>query len=388
MNAELVVKAIVEIGRADETGMPDALQQLASALNYRHAAIVEGEKPAAQWVPTRTVCKSPEFRRACRSVLHAICESPEPVRVIATTDEAELTESVRETETYAAAGVHLLCMCTDTRKTVLMLVSDDRGATLSEMEKRLLATVSTLVCKGLSGQALELADSDESRVRETLGIVSHDLRSPAGAILSYSEMLLAKAGGAMDPDHRDALARIRQNSLFILEMLTDLLESAQIDSGVVQLNLGSWDLKMPLEVALDRCRPAADAKNIALDLRMERPRIRARVDPQRVAQILDNLVTNAVKFSAPGSTVRVNVQVVEAMVEISVADSGQGIAADEVPRLFKKFSRTSTRATRGEKSTGLGLYIVNELTRLHGGTVRVETEPGRGSTFTFTLPLA
>src|SRR5205814_6054602 len=105
-----------------------------------------------------------------------------------------------------------------------------------------------------------------------------------------------------------------------------------------------------------------------------------RADERRVGQILDNLISNAVKFSHRGSRIVVSAREAGAWVEISVQDEGLGIAPGEIDRLFRKFSRTTTRATEGERSTGLGLYIVNELVKLHGGTVAVRSEPGHGST--------
>lgn len=111
------------------------------------------------------------------------------------------------------------------------------------------------------------------------------------------------------------------------------------------------------------------------------------LDRGKMIQVFNNLISNAIKFSREGTTVRVGARQILGGIEAWVTDQGQGMQQAELPQLFHKFSRTSVRATRGEKSTGLGLYIVAEVLRLHHGTIRVDTEPGRGSTFTCTLPV-
>lgn len=404
MNAELVVQAIVGIGKANRTELPQALQQLADSLNYKHAAIVTAEKSGRHWVPVKILCKSREFRRACRSVLSYICESKEPVRVMAIAEAGDMTQSVLETDTFAAAGIKLEEMCTPDRKTVLMMVSDDKTATLGEMEKHLLSSVGTLVAKGMSGQELELPEPPSShpgiepalpkepanpKLGDAIGIVSHDLRNPVGTILGYTELLLTgKQSNELEADQKRAITKIRDNSMFILHLLGNLLDSAQLDNGKARIELVPWDVDALIEQSLDRCRMAAEKKSIALSAAVEAPGLRVRVDHVKIGQVLDNLITNAIKFTLPGRAVTVGARAAGAQVELYVKDEGQGIPAAEVPNLFRKFSRTTTRATAGEKSTGLGLYIVSELVKLHGGSVRVDTALDRGSTFTITLQAA
>lgn len=404
MNAELVVQAIVGIGKANRTELPKALQQLADSLNYKHAAIVTAERSGKSWVPVKILCQSREFRRASRSVLSYICESKEPVRVLAIAEAADMTQSVLETDTFAAAGIKLEEMSTAERKTVLMMVSDDKTATLGEIEKHLLSSVGTLVAKGLSGQELELPEPPTSlpgvehlmpkepenpKLGDAIGIVSHDLRNPVGTILGYTELLLSgKKGDELEADQKRAITKIRDNSMFILHLLGNLLDSAQLDNGKARIDLKAWDVDALIEQSVDRCRMAAEKKNIKLVTAIEKPGLRAQIDHVKLGQVLDNLITNAVKFTLPGKSVTVGARAAGAQVELYVQDEGQGIPAAEVPNLFRKFSRTTTRATAGEKSTGLGLYIVSELVKLHGGSVRVDTALDRGSTFTITLQAA
>lgn len=389
MKAELVVQAIAEIGRCDERSLPQALQQLADSLSYQHAAIVQANRKGADWVPERTVCKSHEFRRACKAVLKVVCESADPVRMFTTSSVVDFSKSIEETATYAAAAIHLEQHCTPDSKLVLMLVSDVPSTTLTEMEKRLLSTVGTLVSKALEDKgAPESEPKPDPQVSEEIGMVSHDLRNPMGTILGYTEMLLqSKAAESLQEDQKLVLGKIRDNSLFVLNMLGELMDSAMIESGKVRVDAFPCDISGPIKTSADRCRAAANKKEIGLELELPREPLRPNVDLGKIGRVLDNLLTNAIKFSKAGTTITVGAVRDGDAVRVWVRDQGQGIRDDEIALLFKKFSRTSTRSTAGEKSSGLGLYIVRSLVKLHGGDVRAESAWGAGSTFSFTLPL-
>jgi signal transduction histidine kinase len=389
MNAELVVQAIAEIGRCDEKALPQALQQLASSLSYKHAAIVQAKRAGDGWLPERTVCQSQEFQRACKAVVRLVCASKDPVCTFSTaTGAIDFTKSIEETATYAAAGIHLEEHCGPDAKTVLMLVSDAPGTTLSEMEKRLLSTVGTLVSKVLAQKAEPTPEEELSDPSTEIGMVSHDLRNPIGTILGYTELLLqSKGGDQLQDDQRQALGKIRDNSLFVLNMLGELMDSAMIDSGKVRMEVFPCDIAGPIKQSAERCRMAASKKQIAIATELPAEPLRTEVDHGKIGRVLDNLLTNAIKFSKQGTTITVTAAREGDEVRVSVRDQGQGIVPDELPLLFKKFSRTSTRSTAGEKSSGLGLYIVKSLVKLHGGTVRADSDWGKGSTFSFALPI-
>ncbi len=221
------------------------------------------------------------------------------------------------------------------------------------------------------------------RVRSNvIGIVSHDLKSPLANILGFVDVLM-RAGDPLTERQRKILARVKDNGFFMVDLISDILDSARLEEGQIELVAEVHDLRRVVLDALDRCALLAENKGIQLLPDLPEVPLPVMIDRGKILQVLNNLISNALKFSPEGTTVVVTARPGP---EVSVIDQGPGIAEEEVGRLFKKFSRTSVRATKGEKSTGLGLFIVNELVKLHGGTIRVDSAPGAGSTFTFTLP--
>jgi signal transduction histidine kinase len=220
---------------------------------------------------------------------------------------------------------------------------------------------------------------------DLIGIVSHDLRNPLANVIGYLE-LVERAKEPLSERQQKLLGRVRDNSTFMLELIGDILDSARLEEGGLRLVAEPHDLRDVVQDALDRSAFLADDKGIRLVAEVPDEPVLVPIDRGKVLQILNNLISNALKFSADGTVVRVTVRPGAADVAVAVADQGQGIDPAELPCLFKKFSRTSARATRGEKSTGLGLFIVSKMLELHGGTIRVESTRGVGSTFVFTLP--
>lgn len=220
-----------------------------------------------------------------------------------------------------------------------------------------------------------------------VGMVSHDLKNPLLAILGYANMLIeSQHEASISPEVRRWIGRIRDNSLFGLELIGDHLDTIQLDSRSMQLLAGRHDVAEMIEEGLDRNRYQANEKGVRLLAAGRKRKIMLRCDRGKILQVLNNLLSNAIKFSSPESCVEIRAGQRGEWVTLSVRDEGRGIAPSELPLLFKKFSRTSTRPTGGEKSTGLGLYIVSEIVKLHGGSISVESKPGKGSRFTVRLP--
>ncbi len=220
---------------------------------------------------------------------------------------------------------------------------------------------------------------------DIIGIVSHDLKNPLANVIGYLE-LIHRAKEPLSERQRKLLGRARDNGTFMLELIADILDSTRLEEGVLRLLAEMHDVRDVIDDALERSAFLAEDKGIRLTSDLPAEPILARIDRGKVLQVLNNLISNALKFSAAGTVVHVTLRGGPDRVVVAVADQGQGIAPAEVPCLFKKFSRTSARATRGEKSTGLGLFIVSKMLELHGGTIEVASTPGVGSTFTFTLP--
>jgi two-component system, OmpR family, sensor kinase len=219
-----------------------------------------------------------------------------------------------------------------------------------------------------------------------LGMAAHDLRNPLHGILSYSSFLLDELAGKLSTDQAEFLNAIHNQSQYMAHLVNDLLDVAAIESGKLQLDLQPTDLVQLAQTNLIRNRLIASRKGIMLNLDAG-PVPRLLLDAAKIEQVLDNLVTNAIKFSLPGSCVHISIRLEEQEALISVRDEGQGIPPAEMDNLFKPFQRTSVKSTGGEKSTGLGLLIVKRIIEGHGGRIQVESRPGEGSSFRVRLPI-
>ena len=218
-----------------------------------------------------------------------------------------------------------------------------------------------------------------------VGMAAHDLRSPLGVILNYAEFLEAEA--VLTPEQRDFVTAIKRTSRFMLGLVEDLLDVSTIEAGRLELNRESTDLVALVEHTVMLNRTLASPKQITIAFHPPgEPLPPMLVDPGKCQQVLNNLISNAVKFSPPGCAVDVTMQVAGDEVMIGVRDKGPGIAHDQLEKLFKPFSKTGARPTGGERSTGLGLMIVQRIVQGHGGKVRVESVVGAGSTFVVVLP--
>jgi signal transduction histidine kinase len=219
-----------------------------------------------------------------------------------------------------------------------------------------------------------------------LGIAAHDLRNPIGIILSFSELVLDTDTEPLTDTQREILEMIRESSEFMLKLLHNLLDIAAIESGNLSLERVPVDLALLVRKNLVRNRLLADKKHIEIveDVAHDMPTVL--LDAGKIEQVLNNLVTNAIKFSNAGTTVTVCCATENENVLISVRDQGQGIPESEADKLFKPFSRTSVLATAGESSTGLGLAIVKRIIDGHGGSIVVESVVGEGTVFRISIP--
>ncbi|MEO5354544.1 MAG: hybrid sensor histidine kinase/response regulator [Magnetococcus sp. XQGC-1] len=217
-----------------------------------------------------------------------------------------------------------------------------------------------------------------------LGMAAHDLRNPLVAIRGLSELLLEED---LEVDaQREFHTTIHQVSQQMLGLLNDLLDVSLIESGQLSLRPLPQDLLALLRERVALLEPVAQAKAIRLLLEAESPLPLLPVDPMRLAQVVDNLVGNAIKFSPPGSTVRIIAQRVGAGGGFAVVDQGPGLSAADRAALFKPFQPLSATPTGGEKSTGMGLYIVKKIVDAHGGEILVDSPPAGGSRFWVQLP--
>lgn len=219
-----------------------------------------------------------------------------------------------------------------------------------------------------------------------IGVAAHDLRNPLQVIEGYSQILLDKHFGELTPEQHKFISVIRKNSDFMLSLITDLLYISKIEAGKLQLELKETDLSALLERNVELNRLMAERKQINILLTRTEDLPALVVDAPKIEQVLNNLISNGIKFSHPGTTVEVLASRREKEAVVSVRDEGQGIPPDEIDKLFIPFENLSVKSTGGEQSTGLGLAIVKRIVEGHGGRIWVESERGVGSNFSFSLP--
>ncbi|HEX8127603.1 MAG TPA: ATP-binding protein [Pyrinomonadaceae bacterium] len=232
----------------------------------------------------------------------------------------------------------------------------------------------------------ELAEMRE----EFLALTTHDLRSPLTVISGVISFFTSGRLGELSPEQKNMVQMMERNTQNLIELVNDLLDAAKLESGSLQLELSDVDLRAHVHEVCEPFVQIAREKGLALTLEdAPAPVPTVRADRAKIRRVVVNLISNALKFTPKGGRVSVRVEPAgDGEVCISVSDTGVGIAPDDLPILFDKYEQARHRATRGEKGTGLGLYITRQLVELHGGRIRVESEVGRGSTFSFTLPIA
>ncbi len=252
----------------------------------------------------------------------------------------------------------------------------------AELEKRVEERTNELA--RANTQLLEL-----NRMKDDfIAITSHDLRSPLTAILGAAE-LLREVAWESPAARRDLLDMIADAGRRMLELVTNLLELARLEAGGVELKLSSVTLDLLLAECVATLAPVARIKGVGCMFLpgYQVPEIQA--DNARLYQVFNNLLNNALKFTSAGGQITVTTRRDgPAWVRVDVADTGQGISPEDLPRLFERFKQTRTKATQGEQGAGLGLAIVRQLVMLHHGEITVQSQPGVGTTFSVRLPTA
>ena len=220
---------------------------------------------------------------------------------------------------------------------------------------------------------------------EFLSIFSHELRSPLNAILGWNSILAAKRAG--DAEIAGVTARIERSAKALLRMVNDLLDLGRIGTGKLKIEPRPTRLASIAATALDASRPAAAAKDIELASAFADATSEVHGDPNRLEQVVWNLLSNAINFTDPGGRVELRVRTAGAFVELSVVDTGRGISSELLPHVFERFRQGDSSTTRHTSGLGLGLAFVREIVALHGGSVSAASEgTGCGATFTVRLP--
>lgn len=240
-------------------------------------------------------------------------------------------------------------------------------------------------------EAIEKSNEQLKRLNEQknmlLGMAAHDLRNPLYLIEGYSDFLLKENSAGLVDDQRTIISAIHSSSTFMVGMINDLLDVHKIETGKMELKMEVGDFAQVVRNVIERQGFASKNKGVEISVALPDTIPHFLFDPSRIEQVMGNLVDNAIKFSFKGSRIEVAVQYDENEVLFSVRDYGPGIPEKEQGRLFKPFSTTSVRPTGNEKSTGLGLAIAESIVSRHQGRIWVESEQGKGSQFSFALPV-
>jgi signal transduction histidine kinase len=231
---------------------------------------------------------------------------------------------------------------------------------------------------------LEVANKHKS---DFLANMSHELRTPLNAIIGFSEVLSEKMFGELNEKQADYMKDIHESGKHLLSLINDILDLSKIEAGRMDLEMSSFHLPTALSNAMTLVRERAQRHGIELGLKVDKRLGEFNADERKFKQILLNLLSNAVKFTQDGGRVDVSAKMDTDKVEIAVKETGVGIAAEDHEAVFEEFKQVGRDYTRKAEGTGLGLALTKRFVELHGGEIHLESALGKGSTFTFTLPV-
>jgi signal transduction histidine kinase len=229
-----------------------------------------------------------------------------------------------------------------------------------------------------------VADQASQLKSELLEIAAHDLKNPLTSILGFSQMIQLEA--EEDTSVAESAQLIEQASQRMLKIISQLIQGSALESGELELEKELFDISVVSDFVITNNKPLATQKKQKLIPALEED-LMVHGEMDRIIEIIDNLISNAIKYSPIGGKIWINLTQENGNARFEIIDEGPGLSDEEQTKLFKKFTRLSPEPTGGETSTGLGLSIVKKLVELHDGDVGVESEPGNGSKFYFTIPL-
>jgi len=284
-------------------------------------------------------------------------------------EQSEKTETFRRRAEQMEAEVYLRAQQLAEANEQLRGLQRDLAAANQELQQR--------------NQELERANRLKS---EFLASMSHELRTPLNAIVGFSDLLAEQSAGSLNTKQQRFNAHIQQGGRHLLALINDLLDLSKIEAGHLELHRVDFPVAIAAKEILATIGPAAAAKRIDLENGVGTQLV-AHADRIRFKQILYNLVGNAIKFTPEGGKIRINASVHEQWLTVTVEDTGIGIAADK-QHVFEMFLQLGTAKDGVKEGTGLGLAITKRLVQEHGGRIWVESEPGEGTRFRFTVPAA
>jgi signal transduction histidine kinase len=250
----------------------------------------------------------------------------------------------------------------------------------AELEQRVEARTRELEERS---RELEIASKHKSQF---LANMSHELRTPMNAILGYTELIIDEIYGEVPERIREVLERVQQSGQHLLGLINAVLDLSRIEAGRLTLSIADYSLLEVVQTVFLSVESLAAEKQLALNISVPSDLPSGKGDEQRIAQVLLNLVGNAIKFTEAGE-IRISVSAADGAFTIAVSDTGFGIAEEDQQKIFDEFQQADNSNTRAQGGTGLGLAIAKRIIEMHGGRMWVESSLGKGSTFWCTLPI-
>jgi signal transduction histidine kinase len=238
----------------------------------------------------------------------------------------------------------------------------------------------------IAERTLQLEEANRHK-SEFLANMSHELRTPLNAIIGFSEALNERMFGELNDKQAEYVQDIHSSGRHLLSLINDILDLSKVEAGRMELELSEFDVTALLESATALIKERAQRHGIRLVLDADPGPGSFRGDERRLKQVLVNLLSNAVKFTPEGGKITLTGRLSESALELAVSDTGVGIAPEDHGAIFEEFRQVGTDYTRKAEGTGLGLALTRRFVELHGGTIRVESTPGAGSTFTVNIPV-
>jgi signal transduction histidine kinase len=248
-----------------------------------------------------------------------------------------------------------------------------------------LAIQNARLFREIEAKGRELAEASKHK-SQFLANMSHELRTPLNAILGYTELILDSIYGEMPEKARAVLERLQANGKHLLGLINDVLDLSKIEAGQLTLSLDDYSLSDVVHGVVSAVEPLAAEKRLAFKTEVAPNMPTGHGDGRRLSQVLLNLVGNAIKFTDKGE-VAIRAEAANGAFTVAVCDTGPGIAPPDQAKIFEEFQQADSSITRKKGGTGLGLSIAKRIIEMHGGRIWVESEPGKGSSFYFTVPV-
>jgi signal transduction histidine kinase len=361
---------------------------------------VEGSamRLVARWGPVKSSLEAGEARPITRASVSGrtmldrrMIHEPDLLAVVAS-DYADIAPAIRREGIRTTVGVPLMREETPIGsitafRTEVKPFSDKQIALLQTFaDQAVIAIENVRLFNEIQDKTRQLEAANRHK-DEFLASMSHELRTPLNAVIGFSEVLLERMFGDVNPKQEEYLNDILASGRHLLSLINDILDLAKIEAGRMELDVEDFDLAQAIDNAVVLVRERATRKGLALDTTVGPALGTIRGDQRKVKQVLLNLLSNAVKFTPEGGRVEVRAQRVDGHIEVSVADTGIGIAAEDQEAVFEEFRQVGTDYAKKHEGTGLGLTLSRKFVELHGGQLSLKSQRGQGSTFTFTLPV-